>query len=490
MAIISSCFCGFLRMLQNACCYLLTPLLRSPSLTSSRDFTKLKTLIKRLTIHIGGMHCASCELLLERKLGKLPGVTKIHADHRKGIAHVSCEDDAVPSMERIGDVIEEAGYSLLPQGGASAAHLASHDRKWLEIGASLLIIFAIYKLLEAFSVVSLAPSASGALSLGGIFVIGLIAGTSSCLAVTGGLLLALAAKHNDLHRAETPTQKFQPLLHFNVGRLLSYFILGGLTGMLGQSITLGTRMTGAMNILVAIVMLFLALSILHIVPKGSFPIRPPKKVSHWIANLSESEHPAAPFALGALTFFLPCGFTQSLQLAALASGSFATGSSIMAIFALGTLPSLLGLSLISANARGGFSRLFLHFSGTLVFVLALFNLRSGLALTGLNLPQMGNGTTNTAIPPIDAGMQEVSMKVTPYGTYEPKVLTINAGVPVRWKIDGTDAYGCTNVIIIPSLNISQQLRAGENIIEFTAPAKGNLAFMCSMGMVRGSFNVL
>ena len=81
------------------------------------------------------------------------------------------------------------------------------------------------------------------------------------------------------------------------------------------------------------------------------------------------------------------------------------------------------------------------------------------------------------------------MKVTRYG-YEPSNLTIKAGVPVRWSVDGTGAAGCTSIMTIPSLNIVQALKGGENIIEFTASQKGQLAFMCSMGMVRGSFTVL
>jgi sulfite exporter TauE/SafE len=322
-------------------------------------------------------------------------------------------------------------------------------------------------------------------------IIGLVAGASSCLAVTGGLLIALAAKHNELHQAESPWQKFKPLLHFNLGRLLSYFVLGGLVGVLGQSITLSTRMSGAVNIAVALLMLYLALSILDIIPKGNFLIRPPKKLSRWIANLSESAHPAAPFALGAFTFFLPCGFTQSLQLAALASGSFLTGALTMLVFALGTLPSLLGISAISSTARGSFSKIFLRFSGALVLLLALFNLNSGFALTGFDLSRVfatGNQPTVSS-PTVNGGVQEVSMVITRYG-YEPQNLTIKAGVPVRWKVDGTGAAGCTSIMTIPSLNVSQALHSGENIIEFTAPNKGQLAFMCSMGMVRGSFNVM
>ncbi len=444
------------------------------------------------TVCIGGMTCASCELLLERKLKAIPGIKDVDISHRTGIARITAKSDQLPSAERITAAIEKAGYMIIDENAPSITTLSPDKRKWMEIGVALLIIFAGYKLLQAFDLVSLAPSTSGALSLGGVLLIGLVAGTSSCLAVTGGLLLALAAKHNELHQAETPWQKFQPLLHFNIGRLASYFVLGGLVGTLGQSITLSTRMTGYLNIAVALIMLYLALSILEVIPKGSFPLRPPKKLSRWIANLSESDHPAAPLVLGAFTFFLPCGFTQSLQLVALASGSFITGAMTMFVFALGTLPSLIGISAISSTATGNFSRLFLRFSGSLVLLLALFNLHSGFALTGIDLSHVfatSNQQGNAPAPTTVGDVQEVSMRVEA-GYYEPSNLTIKAGVPVRWKIDGTEAYGCTSILTIPSLNISKPLRSGENIIEFTAPQRGTLAFMCSMGMVRGSFTVI
>lgn len=452
----------------------------------------------RAEIRISGMTCGSCELLLERKIKGVSGVIDVHVNHRRGIAVITAHQDALPSSDEVAHVIRKAGYGV---GGEQPARTAPCDtqcameparRKWMEIGGSFVVIFAVYKLLQAFDIVSLAPSTSGALSLGGLFVIGLVAGTSSCLAVTGGLLLSLAAKHNELHQAETPWQKFKPLMHFNLGRLLSYFILGGAVGLLGRSITLSTRMTGYMSIVVALIMLYLALSILHIIPAGGFPIRPPKKLSRRIHDLAESDHPAAPFALGAFTFFLPCGFTQSLQLAALASGSFITGALTMFVFALGTLPSLLGLSTIASTAHGATSRLFLRFSGALVLTLALFNLNSGFALTGITLPSIAQEPPAAigSEPAVVNGVQTVTMKVTRSG-YEPRNPIIKAGVPVRWLVDGTGATGCTSQLVIPSLNIAKSLSAGVNEIYFTAPAApGSLAFSCSMGMVRGSFTVL
>lgn len=426
------------------------------------------------TLSIGGMTCKSCELLLERKLKAVPGVRNVDVNHRTGTARIEGDAD----RKSLHAVIREAGY--LPGGKAPS------DTRWLEIGVSLLVILALYHLLKAFDLVALAPSTSGVLTLGGIFVIGLVAGTSSCLAVTGGLLLAMAAKHHERHGDTAPWHRFRPLMHFNIGRLASYFILGGVVGVLGQSVTLSATTTGYVNIAVALVMLYLALGILGVMPKGRMPTLLPKSITRKIAALSDSDHPAAPMALGALTFFLPCGFTQSLQLVALASGSFLSGGLVMFTFALGTAPALFGLSALSSTAKGAGSRIFLRFSGALVLLLAVFNLQTGLALSGIYVPEgSGDGTTAR----IRGDVQEVAMTVTRYG-YEPDVITIKAGVPVRWTVEGSLASGCTSIMTIPSLNISQALRKGENVIEFTAPEPGNLAFMCSMGMVRGTFHVI
>jgi sulfite exporter TauE/SafE/copper chaperone CopZ len=443
-----------------------------------------------------GTHCGSCEILLERKLRSVPGITHATVNHRTGKTTIRAQADHPPAPEEIERVIRDAGYRLDGSDAVaetSCAVPADTNRKWLEIGASLLIVFALYKILSAFHLVSLVPTASGALSLGGIFVIGLVAGTSSCLAVTGGLLLAVAAKYNEAHQSETSWQKFKPLLQFSIGRLASYLILGGVVGLLGQAITFNARITAGLNLVIALVMLSIALSLLQILPKGKFGIRPPKALSHWIANLSENPHPLAPFGLGALTFFLPCGFTQSLQLVALASGSFVTGAVTMFTFALGTMPSLLGISAISSTAKGTTSRLFLRFAGTVVLVLSLFNLNSALALSGIDLSAVFAGPVPTQgsadVPQVANGVQEVNMKVTSYG-YEPSNITLKAGVPVRWVIDGTQAGGCTSGIIVPSLNISRTLQAGANVIEIPAQNPGRIPFSCSMGMVRGSFTVI
>lgn len=431
---------------------------------------------RRRTICIQGMHCASCDMMVERKLSKVPGVLAVDAHHATGEAVILTDPANPPDEAAIQDAVEHAGYSL----GDAGNHTL-----WRDIAISMVIVIAGYFLLQRFDLSALAPSTTEALSLGAVLAIGLVAGASSCMAVTGGLLLAVSAKHNELHAAETSAQKFRPVLFFNLGRLASYFVLGGAVGMLGQSLSLSVKATGYVNIAVAAVMILFGLSILHLLPKN---VRIPKGIARRIANLSDSDHPAAPALLGASTFFLPCGFTQSLQLVALASDNAAIGAAVMFTFALGTLPFLLGIGAIGANLHGRLSRSFLHFAGVVVLVLAVFNLQTGLALAGIDVGRSG-GSVHGSVPTQRGGVQEIAMTVGTYG-YEPSSIAIKAGVPVRWIVDGTKASGCTSVLTIPDLNITKTLKRGQNVIEFTAPNKGRLAFMCSMGMVRGFFTVV
>lgn len=446
-------------------------------------------------VAIDGMTCTNCEKLLRGKLSLVSGVKHASVHWQKNTANIYFKEK-IPLWDDLVKAVESAGYQLRHPNDQPSEIEPPH-RKWMEIGGALIVIFALYKILQAFNIVTVNASGSGAATYGGILLIGIVAGTSSCLAVTGGLLLSLAAKYNEVHRAETKWEKFKPLLTFNIGRLASYVLLGGIVGVIGKSITLTPRMTGYMNIVVALVMLYLALSILKILPKGKLGFRPPKALSHWIASLTESEHPTAPFALGAGTFFLPCGFTQSLQLAALASGSFVTGALTMGIFALGTLPALLGISAISSTAKGRSSHLFLRFSGVLVFVLALWNLNSGLLLTGVDaaslLPNLQGNVAYAGNDPnvtlTSDGQQIINMGVSAYG-YEPRSFNIEAGKPT-WVYATADSTvgGCTSILTAPALGLSKFLQPGSlNKIGPFTPTQ-NFTLTCSMGMVRAHVSV-
>ena len=94
-----------------------------------------------------------------------------------------------------------------------------------------------------------------------------------------------------------------------------------------------------------------------------------------------------PLLIGFATFFLPCGFTQSMQFVALSSGSFMAGALVMLAFALGTLPVLAFLSFGSASfAHSKYAPLFFKSAGIVVIGFGLFALLGGLAGLGVIPP--------------------------------------------------------------------------------------------------------
>ena len=88
-------------------------------------------------------------------------------------------------------------------------------------------------------------------------------------------------------------------------------------------------------------------------------------------------------ALGAATFFLPCGFTQVVQLLALSSGNPVTGGALMALFAVGTTPGLFAVGMARASARESATRRPLRVIGVVVIAFAVVTGMGGLTGTGL-----------------------------------------------------------------------------------------------------------
>ena len=238
-------------------------------------------------------------------------------------------------------------------------------------------------------------------------------------------------------------------------------------------------------------MIVLGFQLLHLFPwMRRFTPRMPKFLAHKIHDMSAKETKGGAFILGASTFFLPCGFTQALQLYVLANGSFATGALTMLAFSLGTLPALLSLGFVSSFAKGTSQRYFVKFAGVLVILFGVFNVNNGLALTGSTFDLFGpfvSAETSEPTAPIVDGKQIVKMKVSGY-TYSPHRFTVVQGIPVVWQIDGSGAVGCAQVLIMPTTGIAKYLPPqGVTTVTFTPTETGTIPFNCSMGMMtRGS----
>lgn len=450
--------------------------------------------MKKYEIPIKGMHCKSCEMILEEKLGAIPQVDRVKVNLKRKTAEIVAKSKVPANLVR--DAIEGAGYEIGKE--EPKKWLTGNPADFRDLGIALLVLIAIYFIAKSLGFTSLSVGSGRPSSLAVVLLVGLTAGISSCMALVGGLVLSISARYAEKHPEATTIQKFRPHLFFNIGRILSYFILGGVIGLIGKAFQFSGPSLGALTIFVGIVMLVLGLQLTEISPKfsGQQITLPP-----FIAKLfgikkhtqKEYSHSGSALA-GALTFFLPCGFTQAMQLYAMSTGRLLSGALIMGVFALGTTPGLLGVGGLTSFIKGNFAKKFFKFAGLLVIALAFFNFRNGWNLTGWKISSgasdqaQTSATLDQSSTPQESGPQIIKMTQSAYG-YQPNRFTVKKGVPVKWVIDSVDSNSCAASIYAPKIGVRKFLDPGENTIEFTPKDSGEIRFSCSMGMYTGTFIV-
>ena len=449
--------------------------------------------MNKSTVSIKGMHCRSCEMLISEKLSELPGVKTVSADFKKGKVDIFSKYPLENS--KIRRKIEEAGYEIGID--EPKPHLSSDPNQYRDLMVSVFILLALYLIAKKIGIFNISIGQDNPTGYLVVLLVGLTAGVSTCMALVGGLILGISARHAKMHPEATPAQRFRPHIFFNIGRVVAFFLFGGLVGLLGKAFQLSGTSLGVLTIIVGLVMLTLGLQLTELFPRLSLSIFTlPTGLAKIlrINNRHDKEYSHINSAIvGALTFFLPCGFTQAMQLYAMSTGSFFSGAIIMGLFAVGTAPGLLGIGGLTSILKRSFAKKFFRFTGLLVIALAIFNISNGYRLTGWkNFFNNKNSSVVTVDDPsvkIKDGFQIVRMDQLGNG-YNPNKFTIKNNIPVKWIIDSKSSGSCAASIFMPKMGVKKFLTKGENIIEFTPRETGQLGFSCSMGMYSGSFNVI
>ncbi|MFH1712032.1 MAG: sulfite exporter TauE/SafE family protein [Patescibacteria group bacterium] len=442
--------------------------------------------MQKQTFFVRGTNCKSCEVVIERELKKQDNICSVHVSHAKRTITFQTKNDQRYLPEDLNPMLIKHGYVV-----GYADKEKSINKKnipWQRLGAVVVLVGSLYIILDQIGLLSFSPGSAEPASLVGVLAIGFIASLSSCTAVVGGLVAAVSSAVAKDQKNQTPRERFQPHLLFNLGRIGGFAAFGALIGYLGSAIQLSATLNGFFVIIVAAAMIIIGINLLDIFP--SPVISMPKWLAHKVHDLAESKDPKAPIILGAMTFFLPCGFTQSMQLFALTTQDPIQSALIMGIFALGTAPILLGIGSATSFASANTLKKVTQAAGIIVLVLGISNITNGLALVGFNpaltlaLPDV----TSTKIT-VEEGRQQISMDVTDRLTYKPDVLSVEAGTPVDWNIHGADKMGCASSLVLSAFGVNENLHPGDNLVQFTPTKPGKYTFSCSMGMIRGTMIV-
>lgn len=337
------------------------------------------SLPKKYQFYITGMYCKACVILTESELTDHPKIVAA----KPNLANSSLEIHGDFGDMTNEEIAKELSVLLKTHGYEVVMEKPEKKVKWGDFLYAFPIAFAFigfFILLQKAGIVNLVNASE--VSYGTAFMVGIVASLSTCMALVGGLVLSLSAtfaKEGD---------KVRPQILFHVGRIVSFFVLGGVIAMIGSTFKLGVMGTFVLGIVVGLVMLILGLNLLDVFTftKKLQPAMP-KFISEKAMSVGGFNHTVTPVLVGIATFFLPCGFTQAMQIYALSTGNFMSGALTMLFFALGTLPVLALVSFSSYGVKDSAkSGIFFKSAGLVVIMFAIFNIINSLVAAGYIAP--------------------------------------------------------------------------------------------------------
>jgi sulfite exporter TauE/SafE len=186
----------------------------------------------------------------------------------------------------------------------------------------------------------------------------------------------LAVAFSLSHKQETPSwrQQFQFHALLNLGRMLSYALVGAGIGAVGSVLLASGQMAGVgsdlrrwMAILTGVMLIWFGLGQIKPDFLPRIPVLHPlqgslhNRLSSGMMKLSLSRSWWTPAFLGMTWGLIPCGFLYAAQIKAAETSNILLGATTMLAFGLGTLPTMVGVgvsaSLLSADKRSQLFRL-------------------------------------------------------------------------------------------------------------------------------------
>jgi hypothetical protein len=225
--------------------------------------------------------------------------------------------------------------------------------------------------------------------------LGFLGSFGHCLGMCGPLTAAFSLSV----RSTQPSRKVSPWrqqlmfnLLLNLGRVLSYALVGAAIGTLGSVLIAGGQLAGidsalrqGITIFTGLLLVWFGLAQINPQLLPRIPILHPLMQGHLhdrlnrlMATFSESKQWWTPALLGMIWGLIPCGFLYAAQIKAAETGSPYLGAATMLAFGIGTMPMMLGVGISTAFlSRDRRSQLFRLGGWVTLTIGLLMLLRSG-----------------------------------------------------------------------------------------------------------------
>ncbi|MFN3479923.1 MAG: sulfite exporter TauE/SafE family protein [Thermodesulfovibrionales bacterium] len=203
---------------------------------------------------------------------------------------------------------------------------------------------------------------------------GFFGGFGHCVAMCGPLIATYT-----LTIQASPLERLKPYFIYHSGRLMSYSLIGGFMGLTGSFVATVKVFSHIQTIAMAVAGILMILTGLSIFRLTSSPIHSftfLKGLIKVMKGISESGGIGGLFPLGLINGIIPCGLSYTAFIAGAGIGAseanpvtgFLKGMSLLLIFGLGTLPSLLFLSLLVSKGAAIIRKRFYSIAGIFMIV--------------------------------------------------------------------------------------------------------------------------
>ena len=394
-------------------------------------------------VHIKGMHCISCELILEKWLKKISWADLIMVNHKKWLLEVDykTKDD----YNKIVNLIEKSGFKVVEEWKSKLTHL------WEDFFPNIiavLVVVILFMITQMFDLYSYFPDTSS-MSYSSAFLVWIIASVSTCLAITGWIIIGFSRY---IDKAYWTVGHIKVQLWFQIWRILGFFLLGWILWLLWEVFSLSFSLTWIITFIVWFLLLYMGLNILKIVPSlTKFWVHMPKSFASKIEKLGQPKY--API-VWALTFFLPCWFTQTMQLLAVSTWWFWSGWLVMMIFALWTAPVLFSVWLGSSYFKEKKFNTLNKVIWSIVIFFWIFTISNAYNLVNFSwVPISDKNIEKTeVINKADIKLEVINVWHNGWST-DPEIVELKAGWNYKLIINPTsDWKGCMSTQAIPTIS--------------------------------------